>query len=144
MARETRFQSMVLLCLTLGIIRYISRVKWRNMGEGVAPTLTPRCNSFWKGSLHVAFDCGRQLYFLHIVRVNCQSSQVHIRCQYTLSNLSSTRLEKKKHILVFCCVSWLYNYNLRGARGVMVIVVGNGHSETSSNPKRSWLHFTWH
>ena len=29
-----------------------------------------------------------------------------------------------------------------GARGVMVIVVGNGHGDTSSNPGRTWLHFT--
>ena len=30
-----------------------------------------------------------------------------------------------------------------GARGVMVIVVGNEHSETSWNPGRDWLHFTY-
>ena len=30
----------------------------------------------------------------------------------------------------------------RGARGVMVIVVGNRHGNTSSNPQRDWLHFT--
>ena len=29
-----------------------------------------------------------------------------------------------------------------GARGVMVIVVGNGHGDTSSNPGRDWLYFT--
>ena len=29
-----------------------------------------------------------------------------------------------------------------GARGVMVIVIGNGHSDKSSNPGRDWLHFT--
>ena len=29
-----------------------------------------------------------------------------------------------------------------GARGVTVIVVGNGHGDTSSNPGRDWLHFT--
>ena len=29
-----------------------------------------------------------------------------------------------------------------GARGVMVIVVGNGHSDTSSNPGPDWLHLT--
>ena len=29
-----------------------------------------------------------------------------------------------------------------GSRGVMVIVVGNGHGDTSSNPRRDWLHFT--
>ena len=31
-----------------------------------------------------------------------------------------------------------------GARGVMVIVVGNGHGDTSSNPGQDWLHFTKH
>ena len=29
-----------------------------------------------------------------------------------------------------------------GARGVMVIVEGNGHGDTSSNSRRDWLHFT--
>ena len=29
-----------------------------------------------------------------------------------------------------------------GARGVMVIVIGNGHGDTSLNPGRDWLHFT--
>ena len=29
-----------------------------------------------------------------------------------------------------------------GARGVMVIVAGNGHGDTSSNPGRDWLYFT--
>ena len=29
-----------------------------------------------------------------------------------------------------------------GAHGVMVIVVGNGHGDTSSNPGRDWLHCT--
>ena len=28
------------------------------------------------------------------------------------------------------------------ARGVMVIVLGIGHDDTSSNPGRDWLHFT--
>ena len=31
----------------------------------------------------------------------------------------------------------------RGARGVMVIVEGNGHGDTSSIPGRDWLHFTY-
>ena len=31
-----------------------------------------------------------------------------------------------------------------GTRGVMVIVVGNGHGGKSSNPRRDWLHFTSH
>ena len=32
--------------------------------------------------------------------------------------------------------------HLGGARGVMVIVLGNGHGNTSSNPGREWLYFT--
>ena len=32
--------------------------------------------------------------------------------------------------------------NTIGAHGVMVIVVGNGYGDTSSNPGRDWLHFT--
>ena len=34
------------------------------------------------------------------------------------------------------------NQGSRSARGVMVIVIGNGHGDTSSNPGRDWLHFT--
>ena len=30
------------------------------------------------------------------------------------------------------------------ARGVMVIVAGNWHGDTSSNPGRDWLLFTYH
>ena len=41
-------------CLTLSTIRYVSRVKWSNPGKGVAPSPTPWCSSYWKGSLQVA------------------------------------------------------------------------------------------
>ena len=44
------------------------------------------------------------------------------------------------HILTQESVNW-YTY-IGDARGVMVIVVGNGHGDTSSNPGRDWLHFT--
>ena len=46
------------------------------------------------------------------------------------------------------CQNWYYEIlgGARGvsggARGVMVIVVGIGHGDTSSNPGRDWLHFT--
>ena len=49
--------------LNTHIIRYVSRVKWSNPGKGVAPSLTPRCCSYWKRSLLVALGYGRQLYF---------------------------------------------------------------------------------
>ena len=51
-------------CLTFSIIRYLSRVKWSNPGEGVAFSPTPQCSSYWKGSLWVALDYGHQFYLL--------------------------------------------------------------------------------
>ena len=50
-----------------------------------------------------------------------------------------------------CSIPWIaplktwslpYNAQCWGARGVIVIVVGSGHGDTSSNPGRDWLHFT--
>ena len=78
MARETGVQSQVesyqrlkkcyLIppCLTLSIIRYVSRVKWSNPGEGVAPSPTPQCSSYWKRGLRVTLDYSRQLYFAYL------------------------------------------------------------------------------
>ena len=40
-------------CLTLNDIRYVSRVKWSNSGKWAAPSPTPRCSSYWNGSLKV-------------------------------------------------------------------------------------------
>ena len=37
---------------------------------------------------------------------------------------------------------WEIRYPYRGARGVTVIVVGNGHGNTDSNPGRDWLDST--
>ena len=77
MVRETRIQSQVesyqrfkkwyLMppCLTLSIIRWGSRVKWINPGKGVAPSPTSRCSSYWKGSLRITLDYGRQLCFAY-------------------------------------------------------------------------------
>ena len=51
-------------CLTLSIIRYGSRVKWRIPGKGVASSPTPWCSSYRKMCLRVTLDYGRQLYLL--------------------------------------------------------------------------------
>ena len=53
-------------CLTLSNIRYVSRGEWSKPAKGVAPSPTPRYSSYWKGSLLVALDNGRQLYFIYI------------------------------------------------------------------------------
>ena len=51
-------------CLIFSIIRYGSRVKWSNPAKGVAPFPTLLCSSYWKGSLRVTLDYGRQLLWL--------------------------------------------------------------------------------
>ena len=42
--------------LIVSIIRYVSRVKWDNPGKEVAPSTTPCCSSYRKGSLRVTLD----------------------------------------------------------------------------------------
>ena len=44
----------------------MDRVKWSNPEKGLSPFPTPRCSSYWKGSLQVTLDEGRQIYFLLI------------------------------------------------------------------------------
>ena len=39
-------------------------------------------------------------------------------------------------------VTVIIRWNGGGARGVMVIVTGYGHGDTSSIPGQDWLHFT--
>ena len=56
-------------CLTLSIISYVSRVKWSNPGKEVAPSPTPQCSSYWKGSLQVTLDYCCQLYYLQLIEV---------------------------------------------------------------------------
>ena len=63
---KTLKQYLILPCLTLSNIRYVSRVKWCNPGKGAAPSPTPQCSSYWKGSLQVALNNGRQLYLLYL------------------------------------------------------------------------------
>ena len=61
-------------CLTLSIIRCGSRVKWSNPGNGVAPSPTPWCSSYRKGSLRVTLDYGRKLYlltYIYSIEFNC-------------------------------------------------------------------------
>ena len=77
MARDIRVQSQIesyqrlktwyLMppCLTLSIIRYGSRIK-SNSRKRIASFPTSRCCSYWKGSLRVTLDYGRQLYLLYI------------------------------------------------------------------------------
>ena len=67
-------------CLSLSNIRYISRVKWNNPGKGVVPSPIPQCSSYWKGSLRVALDYGRQLDLLsQLTRIITSTATKNIR-----------------------------------------------------------------
>ena len=66
----------------------------------------------------------------------------------TILNALDNVCYKQVKSSTFCC-SWIstchFGYYYRkwtGAHGVMVIVIGNEHGDTSSNPRRDWLHFT--
>ena len=54
---------------------------------------------------------------------------------------------KRSFLIVTTAIKKYLDVNIKleiigGARGVIVIVVGNGHGGSSSNPGRDWLHFT--
>ena len=56
--------------------------------------------------------------------------------------LSMGRIEQTMCKQITDVKLWLLSRNIGGAHGEMVIVVGNGHGDTSSNPGGDWLHFT--
>ena len=81
-------------CLTLSNIRYVSSVKWNNPGKGVAPSPTPRCSSYWKGSLLVVLDYGCQLnllYYIDMRSFGCKGNKTFMKV-YLCSYLESSRL----------------------------------------------------
>ena len=61
-------QKMVLDASLLNTQHYKVRIKGKvkQSREGVAPSPTPWCSSYRKGSLRVTLDYGRQLYFFYL------------------------------------------------------------------------------
>ena len=72
-------------CLILSIIRYGSKVKWRNPGKGVAPFPTPWCSSYRKRRLLVTLD---YIYICVCVCV-CVCLCVCVTADYKLLSKSS-------------------------------------------------------
>ena len=56
--------------LTLSVIRWWSRVKRSNPWNGVAPSPTMRCSSYWKRSLRVTCNWSHQLYLYIYIYVS--------------------------------------------------------------------------
>ena len=71
--------------------------------EGIAPSPTPWWSSYWKGSLRVMFDWGRQLYFIKFLPLRSVS--------YNRSTgfypRPSLREGLLKFIYVFCSLLWV-------------------------------------
>ena len=49
-------------------------------------------------------------------------------------------VKRKFDCFIYELKKWYATFG--AACGVMVIIVGNGHGDMSSNPGRDWLHFT--
>ena len=82
--RDLKKWYLMLPFLTLSIRMYASRVKWSNPGNGVSTSPTPRFSSYWKGTLEVTLDCGRQLYLLISSRViSNHMDPMYIETSYT-------------------------------------------------------------
>ena len=56
------------------------KIKWSNPRNGVAPSLTPRCSSYRKGSFRVTLDNGRQLLQSHMYK---KIMKILVRYTYT-------------------------------------------------------------
>ena len=81
-------------CLILSIIRYRSEIKWSNPGKGVAPSSTPWCSSYRKGSLQVTLNYGCQLYLLTYLSINV----IFITLSFVILDLSMIIWFQKLHL----------------------------------------------
>ena len=87
--------------LTLSNIRYVSRVKWSNLEKGVASSPTPRCSSYWKGSLLVALNYSRQLDLM-IFKISLSFSKI-LQGFESILWLSLQLLQFRLLVQVFLC-----------------------------------------
>ena len=138
---------LIIPCLTLSNIRYVSWVKWSNPRKRVAPSPTPRWNSYWKGSLLVAFDYGRQLYLLSSIYTQLNGFKYCyqiIIIQFDINRLICRRYNGFQYCkwLRFYLTHWrdpnrYYRSGpITGACSVTVIVVVRGLGYPSLNPEQ--------
>ena len=105
MARDTRVQSqvesyqrlkklhLIPSCLTLSIIRYISRVKLTNIRKGVAPSPTPRCCSYLLTFTYIfKLTCIElnMFYTSPVTTMFCTSSVINMFCTSSVTTMFCT------------------------------------------------------
>ena len=92
--------------------KVLSRVKWSNRGNGVAPSPTPRCSSYWKGYLLVTLDYGHQLFFNRLISqwVECL---LMVRKTWVQSQVESYQWLKKWYLMPPCFILSNIRYRSR-------------------------------
>ena len=85
----------------------VSRVKWSNQGKGVAPSPTPQCSSYWKGSLRVTLDYGSQLFYnLYVETQICTFSFIQVWIKQCMKrNLSILILKLNQNEICHCHIN---------------------------------------
>ena len=113
------------LCLTLSIIRYVSRVKWSHPGKRVAPSPTCRCSSYWKRSLLVTLEYGCQLYLLITIlqfKYTVKEFQVLLQKQDDQLELTYSSYVKTQDVtLKTCRRRWMIGRSSEKGSGISVL-----------------------
>ena len=123
------------LCLTLRIIRFASWVKWSNPRNGVAPSPTPRCCSYWKRSHRVALNYARQLYFFTGSKIK-RVSNVHILCAYAYAKRCKLWIHRRTSLMTSSLLLQQFGGALMQLLYIMDAVTW------FQNRRRGCLHFT--
>ena len=69
---------LMLPVLTLSFLRYVSRVKWSNSGNGVATSVTPWCISFWKGACRSSLTTVANFSYSYLNTHICMMDYIYI------------------------------------------------------------------
>ena len=120
-------QKMVLetALLTLGIIRYVSRVKWSNTRKGVVSSPTLWCSSYQKGNPRVPLDYGRQLYSL----LYFERSWISVVCEKQTDTNGDREGRRQTAILTHNFFSWLYYVVLSSSPHLKLLLLGWGSTQ---------------
>ena len=116
--------------LTHSNIRYASRVKWSNPGKGAVLSPTPRCSSYWKGSLLVTIDYGHQLYLTYCDKhlVPCTRRIVNWSTASESTGLRQPDLDWSSIFLQPQFLEPSYHCNVINFRTIDIRVLLRGHS----------------
>ena len=104
-------QKMVQDAALLNTLHYKVRVKWSNPGNGVVPSPTPRCSSYWKGSLRVTLEEGCHLYLLYTFTRPLHRSRMRHKINLFLK-LSLTGLNSEFSFSLTSCHTKVWEHSL--------------------------------